>query len=224
MAEHETEQAKDKDVQAAHDDASSITRDAEVSAGATMRDEAFSGMMRESIGRAPRVEEPSELDFGGKIGNKEKAENGDKANVEKPQQEKNPFEEMRRQIQEAREKERQENIDKIVQSLAKDGKFPDNVRDMFRDFEPRLNAGFYGDAAGIKQMVDEINKKLQAQGSQYHLDVTQTPGAPNPRRDFGSYESWTNNIISVRDNRNGGRVTDSTSVVTDPVSKPGIRY
>lgn len=223
MSHHETEQAKDKDTESVRDDASSISRDAEVSAGASMRDEAFSGMMKESIGRTPRGEEPSALDFGPKTADgTNKADKADQ--VEKPAPEKNPFEEMRRQIQEAREKERQENIDKIVESLAKDGKFPDNIRDMFRDFEPRLNSGFYGDAAGIRQMVDDINKKLQAQGSQYVLDVSQTPGAPNPRRDFGSYESWTNNVISVRDNRNGGRVTDTTSVVTDPVSKPGIRY
>ncbi len=221
MAQQETDQAKDKDTESVRDDVSSLSRDAEVSAGASMRDEAFQGMMKDSVGRTPRGEEPSVLDFGPKTADSaDKAEKGDQ---EKPAKESNPFEEMRRQIQEAREKERQENIDKIVQSLAKDGKFPDNIRDMFRDFEPRLNSGFYGDAAGIKQMVDEINKKLQAQGSHYQLDVTQTPGAPNPRRDFGSYESWTNNVISARDNRNG-RVTDTTSVVTDPISKPGIRY
>jgi len=211
---------KHKEAPAVTDDAAAAAKDSESSAADAFRSESFSDMKKESGGKIARPEEPKELDFG------PKSDKGDKAkDVEKPEKEKNPFDEWREQMRQQVEKERQENINKIVESLAKDGRLPDNVQDMFRDFEPRMNAGYHGDAEGLKDYVNEINKKLREAGAPYSLDVTQLQQHADPRRGMGggAYQSWTENVITVRHNKNG-RATESLSVITDPIAKPGIRF
>lgn len=219
MAHDEAENEKNAERPSVKDDASAAAKDVETSAGEMFRNESFADMIRESTKKVSKENEPLVLDFGGK---------GDKGDgVEKPAREKDPFAEFQRELQERREKEQKENIDKIVDSLSKDGKFPDNIKDMLRDFEPRSYAGFHGDAQGLKQFVDAINKKLGESGSQYSLDVSQMEQFADPRRGGfggGAYQSWTANTVSVRDGRNGGRVTDSVTVNTDPIAKPGIKF
>lgn len=228
-----------KDNTAVKDDAASASRDVETSAADMFRSESLGSMQKESSSKSARPnEEPAQLDFGPAANAEQKAglglglgaERTDKADkadqVQKPEREKDPFSELQRQMQEQREKEQQENINKIVESVSKDGKLPDNIKDMLRDFEPRSYAGFHGDADGLKNYVDQINQKLREQGSQYSLDVTQLQQSADPRRGGfggGAYSSWTDNHVSVRDNLSG-RVTDRVTVVTDPIAKPGVRF
>jgi hypothetical protein len=117
------------------------------------------------------------------------------------QKDKDPFEAFRKEMQEQKEKERTENINKVVESIAKDGKLPENFRDMLRDYEPMMFAGFHGDPAGLQKFIDDVNAKL---------------------KESGSSESWTENVISLRDGT--GKVTDRESIATDPIPRPGVKF
>ncbi len=134
-----------------------------------------------------------------------------------------PFQELRRQMQEAREKQREKDINSIVESITKSGQLPDNVRDMLRDFEPMLYAGFHGDAAGLADLLASVNKGLEKNGSPYRLDMEsfeRQSGGKDMRDRI--YDSWTEHVISVKNGK--GYVTDRTSVVTDPIPNPDIRF
>lgn len=141
-------------------------------------------------------------------------------NKDSPNQ-KDPFEEWQKNLQEAKEKERAENIGKIVESIGKDGKLPEDISMMLRDFAPMLFAGRHGDQAGLSTFLDDINKRLKESGSQYSLSMVSFEREAD-RKSGGIFSSWTDNIISVKNAQ--GVVTDKTNLVTDPIAKPGIKF
>lgn len=151
-----------------------------------------------------------EKDFGPKTGDGEK----DKAT--------DPWGEMRRQIQEQKEKERAENINKIVESITKDGKFPEDIDRMLRDFMPAPYFGYYGDAAGLSKFVQDINDRLKAAGAGYSIDMQSFEQKSDSRDHFSPYASWTQHELSIRNG--AGQITDRTSMITDPIAKPGVRF
>lgn len=147
---------------------------------------------------------------------------GSAAEVKDGRKEKDPFEALRKEMQEQKEKERIENINKVVASIAKDGKLPENFKDMLRDYEPMMFAGFHGDADGLQKFVDDVNAKLKESGSSYSLDMQSSEKRSERNEPFSAYESWTENVISLRDAN--GKVTDCRSIETDPIPKAGVKF
>lgn len=152
-----------------------------------------------------------------------------------PETEQKPWslEEFRKSQEEARDKQREQNINDVVDSVLKDGKLPDNFQDMLRDFQSRPYFGdSAGDPQGLQHMVDKINERLKAAGSDLRLDVkslthkaehTSPLDAPGSPIGLGQmYSRWTENHVNLRDAN--GKSRGHASVTTDVVAAPGVRF
>ena len=146
------------------------------------------------------------------------------------------MEAFQRQLQEARDQQRQENINSVVDSVVNNGQLPENFSDMLREFQSRPNffGGAQGDAEGLRNFVNQINDRLKAVGSDLQLDVKSIANgggashanagdAPGSRFSLDSiYSRWTDNHVNLRD-RNG-KSRGHATVITDVVPRPDVRF
>lgn len=158
------------------------------------------------------------------------------ANTESGEKKPWSIEDFRKEQEAAREREREQNVENISNSIMNNGQLPENFADMLSEFQSRPNffGGAQGDAQGLKDFINQINERLKAAGSEHRLDVSiivnsgvsfsggngEAPGTP-----FGPgtmYSHWTENHVHLRDGN--GKSLGRAMVTTNVAPRPDVRF